>query len=379
MITKLTDQQEKAQAGFKNFVDMEVVPVADAYEREERVCPDLIKKLAGRGYLGAVLPSEYGGGAMSMVTCGILHEEVGRGCSSLRSLLTVHGMVSLAILRWGSQAQRAHWLPLLARGDALAAFALTEPNAGSDSQKIATRARRVGDSYALDGRKKWITFGQIADVFLVFAQCEGKATAFLVEKNCPGLTIKPIHGMLGVRASMLAELVFEDCRVPRVNLIGREGTGVSYVAAAALDFGRYTVACGCVGIGQASLEASLEYAAKRRQFDAYLKDHQLIRQMLTGMVTNVKAARLLCQHAGYLKDQGAPEAIMETSIAKYFASKMATRAASDAVQIHGANGCSSEYPVQRYLRDAKVMEIIEGSTQIQEITIAQYSYQEFGA
>lgn len=183
--------------------------------------------------------------------------------------------------------------------------------------------------------------------------------------------------MLGVRGSMLAELHLNNCQIPQENLVCRQGFGFSHVASSALDLGRYSVACGCVGIAQACLEACIEYTSKRKQFDVYLKEHQLIRQMITEAIANIKAARLLCYQAGYLKDIGDPNSIMETSIAKYFASMIATKVANDAVQIHGGNGCSSEYPVQRYLRDAKIMEIIEGSTQIHEITIAEYGYQEY--
>lgn len=176
---------------------------------------------------------------------------------------------------------------------------------------------------------------------------------------------------------MLAELHLDNCQIPQENIVGRLGFGFSYVASSALDYGRYSVAWGCVGIAQACLEACIRYTSERKQFGVYLKEHQLIRQMIAEMIANVKAARLLCYQAGYLKDIGEPRAIFETSIAKYFASTMVTKVANDAVQIHGANGCSSEYPVERYLRDAKIMEIIEGSTQIQQITIAEYGYQEY--
>lgn len=182
--------------------------------------------------------------------------------------------------------------------------------------------------------------------------------------------------MLGVRGSMLAELHLDDCRISQENLVCRQGFGFSHVASSALDYGRYSVAWGCVGIAQACLEACLQYTSQRKQFELYLKEHPLIRQMITEMIVNVKAARLLCYQAGCLKDVGDPKSIMETSIAKYFASTMATKVANNAVQIHGANGCSSEYSVQRYLRDAKIMEIIEGSTQMQQLTIAEYGYQE---
>jgi hypothetical protein len=214
-------------------------------------------------------------------------------------------------------------------------------------------------------------------VFLLFAQVNGKVTAFLVESDAPGLSIIPITGMLGTRASMLAELHLEDCTVPKESLVGGIGFGLAPIGTSVLDIGRYSVACGCVGIAQACLDATLSFTSSRTQYGTPLKEHQLIQQMVTDMITNVRAARSLCQHAAILKDKGDPASPMETFIAKYFASTIAMKAASDAVQIHGALGCSSEYPVQRYLRDAKVMEIIEGSTQIQQITIAGYGYQHY--
>ena len=377
MQIELTPQQKNAQAEFRTFVDQEIVPHADGYDREECTPPMLIEKLAQRGYLGAVLPKDSGGRGMDMITYGFLNEELGRGCSSLRSLLTVHSMVSHALLKWGSKFQKEYWIPKLASGEVIAAFALSEPNVGSDAKSVETTASISGDSYVLNGKKKWITYGQIADFFLVFVQYQGKPCAFLVERNSPGLLIKPIFGMLGVRASMLAELHLNDCRIPLDNLVCRQGFGFSHVASSALDYGRFSVAWGCVGIAQACLEACIQYTSVRKQFGVYLKEHQLIRQMIAEMVVNVKAARLLCYQAAYLKDIGDPKSIMEVSIAKYFASVVANKVANDAVQIHGGNGCSSEYSVQRYLRDAKIMEIIEGSTQIQQITIADYGYQEY--
>ena len=313
---------------------------------------------------------------MDMLTFGLLNEEFGRGCSSLRSLLTVHSMVTYAIQRWGSRDQKETWLLPLAQGSLVGAFALSEPQIGSDASSIETRAELCGDTYLLNGRKKWITYGQIADLYLVFARLENRVSAFLVERGTPGLDIRPIRGMLGTRASMLAELILHDCAVPKTNLVGGRGFGLASVATSALDIGRFSVACGCVGISQACLDASLSYTSKRQQFGVHLKEHQLIQRMITDMLTNTQAARLLCYNAGYLKDAGAPNTIMETWIAKYFASTTAVKAASDAVQIHGANGCSSDYPVQRYWRDTKVMEIIEGSSQIQQITIAGYGYQQ---
>ncbi|MBW4636664.1 MAG: acyl-CoA dehydrogenase family protein [Gloeocapsa sp. UFS-A4-WI-NPMV-4B04] len=377
MKIELNPQQKNAKATFRAFVDEQIVPYADQCDREERTPLNLIQKLAQKGYLSAVIPQESGGSGMDMITFGLLNEELGRGCSSLRSLLTVHSMVAHALLKWGSRFQKEYWIPKLASGEVIAAFALSEPNVGSDAKSVETTATFSGDSYILNGQKKWITYGQIADIFLVFANCEGKPSTFLVEKNTPGLTIAPISGMLGVRASMLAELHLDNCQIPQENLVCRQGFGFSHVAASALDYGRYSVAWGCVGIAQACLEACIKYTSQRKQFGVYLKEHQLIRQMISEAIANIKAARLLCYQAGYLKEIGDPKSIIETSIAKYFASTIVNKVANDAVQIHGGNGCSSEYPVQRYLRDAKIMEIIEGSTQIQQITIAEYGYQEY--
>ncbi len=377
MKLELSTQQKNTKAEFKAFVNQEICPNAGEWDRKEFTPPELIKKIAQCGFLGAILPQEYGGQGMDMITYGILNEEIGRGCSSIRSLLTVHNMVAHALCKWGNKFQKQYWLPKFASGETIAAFALSEPNVGSDAKSVETTATIAGNLYILNGQKKWITYGQIADVFLVFAKCDGKPTAFLVEKNSPGLSVKPMSGILGVRASMSAELQFNNCQIPEENLVGKLGFGFSYIAATALDYGRYSVAWGCVGIAQACLEACIKYTNERKQFGVYLKEHQLIRQKITQMITNIKAARLLCYQAGYLKDINDPNSIMETSIAKYFASTEATKIANDAVQIHGGNGCSSEYPVERYLRDSKIMEIIEGSTQIQEITIAESGYQDY--
>jgi hypothetical protein len=309
-----------------------------------------------------------------MINFGILHEEIGNACSSVRSLLTVHSMVAYALTKCGGKRLRDAWLTKLATGEAIGAFALTEANSGSDARHLETRAILHGDQYVLNGGKKWITFGQIADVFLVFAHTDAGVSSFLLEKDRPGLSVTPISGMLGTRGSMLAELHFTDCTIPSHNLVGGSGFGFATVASLCLDIGRYSVACGCVGIAQACLDASLVYAETRTQFGAQLKDHQLISQMIAGMVTDIKAARLLCRHAGQLKQAGDPDTVNETLVAKYFAAGAAMRAASHAVQIHGANGCSSDYPVERLFRDAKIMEIIEGSTQILEITIAKHAY-----
>jgi hypothetical protein len=373
---ELTPEQQRLRTAFREFADAQIVSHANAWDQAEVMPMEMVRQLAAKGYLGAVLPVDRGGAGFNMVEFGLLNEELGRGCSSLRSLLTVHSMVALAIWRWGREEQKAQWLEKLGQGKAIAAFALTEPEAGSDAREIKTKAVASSDNFLLSGHKKWITFAQIADLFLVFAKSERGPCAFLLERNTPGLVISPVHGMLGTRASMMAELHLEECRARKQDMIGAPGFGLSHVASSALDCGRYSVAWGSVGIAQACLEACLQYTGRRKQFGAFLRDHQLIQRMIAQMEAGVKAARLLCYHAGQLKDAGDPASMIETSIAKYFACTTAASIARDAVQIHGANGCSSEYPVERFYRDAKIMEIIEGSNEIQEITIAQSACQE---
>lgn len=376
MNLELTPQQRAARDEFRAFVAAEIAPHAGRWDREAAIPMDLVDRLRERRYLGSNVPAEHGGPGRDNLTYGLLTEEIAKGCSSVRSLLTVHDMVAHAIGRWGSPGQRERYLPALARGEILGALALSEPNAGSDAKGVETVARDDGDAWVLDGRKKWTTFGQIAGLFLVLAKLDDKPTAFLVERDLPGVTVKPLPGITGTRASMLAEIFFEGVRVPKESLIGRSGFGVSAVISTALDHGRYSVAWGAVGLGQACLDASRAYAAERRQFGVPIAEHQLIRRMIANMTAEVRAARLLCLRAGWLRDTRDPGATGEIWVAKYFASTMATRAALDAVQIHGANGCSEDYPVERYLRDSRVLEIIEGSTQIQQITIPLFELQE---
>ncbi|HKX31664.1 MAG TPA: acyl-CoA dehydrogenase family protein [Blastocatellia bacterium] len=376
MEIELTQQQLRARADFRRFASTEILPEAERADREEWFSPVILRKMAQRGYLGSILPREWGGQGLDLITYGLLHEEIGRVCSSARSIITVHDMVALAVLKWGNEQQRKGWLPRLACGELIGAFAVSEPEVGSDAKSITTTAERSNGGYLLNGTKRWITSGQIADLFLVLARCRDKPAAFLVERLRPGVSTEPISGLLGVRASMVAQVNFQQCEIPQENLVGREGFGLISVALTALGLGRYSVAAGCVGIVQACLDACLQYTSRRRQFGSLLKEHQLIQAMIAEMATSLKAARLLCYQAGYLKQAGDPREVMETFVAKYFASRAAMQAAVDAVQIHGANGCGGEYPVQRYLRDAKVMELIEGSHQIQQLLIAQYAFQE---
>jgi glutaryl-CoA dehydrogenase (non-decarboxylating) len=374
---RLTEQQCRDRAAFRSFVAKEITPHADQWDEIQELPPALVAGLAAQGYLGALVPTRYGGTGMDAVTFGLLNEAIGYGCSSTRSLLTVHAMVTHAIARWGNEAQREALLPGLATGDLVGAFALTEPGAGSDAGAVLTNADLVPGGYRLTGTKRWITYGQRADLFVVFARCAGGLTAFVLDRDSDGLDIQPIAGMLGTRASMLAELRLRDCTVPGGRLLGRVGFGLAAVAASALDVGRYSVAWGCVGLLAACLDVSLRHADERVQFGRAVREHQLVQRMLANMATSLEAARLLCHHAGCLKDLGDPTTVTATWTAKYFASCAAFRSAADTVQILGATGCGAGHPAQRLLRDAKIMEIIEGSTQLQQTYLAQAAYQAY--
>jgi len=364
----LSEFQRAARLSFRAFVDEHIAPFAAKWDCDQRIPPEVVQQLRAHGYLGAPHPW-HPGGPMDPVTYGLLTEEISRACSSVRSLLTVHDMVALGVWRWGNEHVKSEFAEAVARGEMLCALALSEPEVGSDAAAVAMEAFPDRDEYVLTGRKKWITFGQIADLFLVLARCQGQLAAFIVPGKVPGLVRVAMTGIVGTRASLLAELRLEQCRIPRRYLVGPIGAGLSLVVSSVLDFGRYSVAWGAVGIAQACLDACLLYTAHRKQFGVALREHQLVQRKLTQMIANTRAARLLCYRAGYLRQIEDPGALAETMVAKYFASQVAVSAANDAVHLHGANGLTDEYNVARYLRDAKVMEVIEGSTEIQQQTI----------
>lgn len=364
----------RQQSLYREFAEQYIAPHAAEQDRLLRFDPSVVPALATEGYLAPFLAAEWGGAGMSWVDYGVLHDEVGRACSSVRSLLTVHGMVAYTVMRWGSTEQRQHWLPAMARGEVLGALGISEPDAGSDINGVTTTARAVSGGFIVNGVKKWITIGQIAGLYLVLVKCDGRPTTLLVPRDSPGLTVTALQGITGTRGSMLALLQFDDCFVSAEHLVGRPGFG-NPIAVSALSLGRYSVASGAAGIIQASLDASLAYARRVERFGSRLMDHQLILQMISRMVTDLTSTRLLNREVGRLRDAGDSGEARLAFMAKYHASTAAMRAADNAVQIHGANGCSADYPVERYLRDAKVAEIIEGSTQIQEITIAALEFQ----
>ena len=374
MKISLTEAQQARQAEFRAFADAEIAPHADRHDREERLSEGVIRKMAARGCLGALVPVSHGGLAMDAITFGLLNEEVGRACTAARGLVTVQNMATRVIDRWGTDTQKQRWLRNLAAGDNIAAFALTEPDHGSDAANIQATAEQTDDGYVISGHKRWISYGQIADPFLVFAQADGRPSAFLLERDTPGLAIEPVKGLLGARGCMLAELHLDNCRVPAENLVGNLGFGLVPVAFTALDVGRYSIAWGAVGLAQACLDSSIQYTKRRRQFGARLRDHQLIKRMITDMMVDITAARLLCYQAGLLSESDDHDTLNNMCMAKYHATNMAVRVANDAVQLHGANGYSRDYPVERFLRDAKIGQMIEGSNEMLQLMISRYAY-----
>lgn len=357
------------------FVDERVIPLAEKFDYDGAIPRTFVADVAATGVFGAVVPAAYGGSGLDMVTLGAVHEEFGRGCSSLRSLLTVHTMVAWSISRWGTEAQRNQWLPRLATGEAMASFCLSEVEAGTNTSDIRSSATREPGGWVLRGRKKWITGGQLADLFLVFAKTETGIAAFLVPRDA-GVQTEPINDVLGTRACMLAEVVLDSIHVPAEAELGPSSFAPAFLLTTGLDIGRYSLACGSVGIVQACLDACVAYARERRVGDVLLSEMQLTQAKVADMVTSVLAGRELCRRAGRLKDDGDEATIMATWVAKYFASRAAAKAATDAVQLHGANGCTREYPVARYYRDAKIMEIIEGTSEVQQITVGRAALQQ---
>ncbi len=366
------------RAQVRAFVEEHIRPYADAWDVAGAVPEIVLGQLADAGLWAPFLPVAEGGAGLDMVRLGALHEEIGRGCSSTRSLLTVHTMAAWAVHRWGSPQQHEQWLPAFAAGTRLGAFCLTEPGAGSDIQGISSSAERRDGGWRLNGVKQWITGGQRADVFLFFARTRAGIAAFLVPRETPGVEVVPMNDVLGTKASLIAEVRLQDVALPAEALLGPDGFASGMVVTGVLDLGRYSVAAGSVGIVQACLEASAAHAQSRSVGAGRLRDLQLIRAKISDMVTDAQAGRLLYEHAGRLRDAGDQETLMATFMAKYFASRAAARHASEAVQIHGAIGLGPGHPAGRFFRDAKVAELIEGSTEIQQITIAEHAFRKDG-
>jgi glutaryl-CoA dehydrogenase (non-decarboxylating) len=359
-------RHEGTHEEFKAFVALNVAPFAEQWDRDQRIPDAVIAKVAQCGYLGCSLPREYGGQGWDVVTFGLLNEAFGKGSSALTGVLTVQAMVSLALLKWGTVEQKRTWLPPLAKGEMIGAFALTEPGAGSAMQSLVTEFTQNGEGFVLNGSKKWISCAQFARVFLVFGTLAGRSVACVVPRDTPGLHVEPISDLMGFRAAGLAQLHFQDVAVPTANLVGKPGFALSHVAPVGLHYGRISTACSALGLLRGCFEESVAYATARKIGDRSVGDIGMIRSLIARMGTDVEAGGLLCHNACRAEDEHRPESFEKALMAKYFTSRAAVRAASDAVQIRGAAGCHGSSPVSRYYRDAKIMEIIEGTTQIHE-------------
>lgn len=369
----LTADQRSRGAEFRAFAAAHVAPQAAAWDSAQAIPRAAISALGSEGYFGAMLPADHGGQGWDTVTFGLLNEALGRYDSACTGFVTVQSMISAVILKWGTPAQRRAWLPRLACGEKIGAFALTEPGGGSDLQAITTRLRASGPDgdLVLSGEKKWISCGQLADVFLVFGKLDEKPAACLVPRESAGLEVEPIKDMLGFRAAGLAWLKFHDVPVRAANLVGKPGFALSHVAPVGLHYGRISTACSALGLLRGCFEESTAYAAGRCAGARRIGDFGMIQSMIARMGADLAAAQLLCWDACRAEDEQRPESFTRALVAKYFSSRAAARAAADAIQIHGASGCHESSPVARFFRASKIMELIEGTTQVHERILAQ--------
>ncbi|MFE7043017.1 acyl-CoA dehydrogenase family protein [Streptomyces atratus] len=375
MNLELSEEQEAVRQLAKDFVAREIAPHVVEWDRAENVDKSIVKKLGSLGFLGLTVPEEYGGSGGDHLAYCLVTEELGRGDSSVRGIVSVSlGLVAKTIAAWGDEAQKRHWLPKLTAGEAIGCFGLTEPGTGSDAGNLTTKAVRDGDSYVINGSKMFITNGTWADVVLLFARTDDTPghkgiSAFLLPTDTPGLSRRTIHGKLGLRGQATAEVVLEGVRAPASTLMGPQGKGFS-IAMSALAKGRMSVAAGCVGIAQAALDAAVGYAGEREQFGKSIASYQLVQELISDIAVDVDAARLLTWRVADLVDRGEDFATA-ASKAKLFASEAAVRAANNALQVFGGYGYIDEYPVGKLLRDARVMTLYEGTSQIQKLIIGR--------
>jgi alkylation response protein AidB-like acyl-CoA dehydrogenase len=374
MDLSLNDEQQAFRDLARDFLEKEAIPHRTQWDRDESVDLSIIAKMAEIGFFGLTIPEEYGGLGGDYLTYVLGMEELGRADSALRGIVSVsNGLVGKSILGFGTEEQKQEWLPGIANGTKLGCFGLTEPDTGSDAGNLTSRARKDGSDYVISGQKLFITNGTWADVALVFARTGGDGpkgvTAFLVPTDSPGFEAREIKGKLGLRGQATAELFLTDVRVPGSARLGDEGQGFR-IAMTTLDKGRVSVAAGCVGIVQGCLETAVEYATTRTQFGKKLGAFQLVQELISDMSVDADAARLLVWRCADLIDRGEPFGTA-ASKAKLFASEAAVRAANNAIQVYGGAGYVDEYPAAKYLRDARVMTLYEGTSQIQKLLIGR--------
>ena len=358
----------------ENYAERSIKPIADVVDEKGEFPRFLLPELSEMGFLSVMYPEKFGGENLNFINQGLFVEQAGKYCGNLKNLFLVSmAMVGSAILEYGNKAQINHWLPKLAGGEAIGAFALTEPNHGSNSAGIECKFEPVSGGFLISGQKKWITLGGIADFLLVVAKRSGRTGVFIVESDRPKIHRKDIPGLLGNRASHVAEIELNNVFIPTQNLLGPIEAGNSSLVAKILDIGRYHSAWGGVALGNACLEAMITYSRSRTQFGTKIRTNQLVQQLIGNATTNLSAAKALALQAGHLRDRGDLTATNSTTMAKYFASTTVMQIAQDAVQLHGGVGYSSEAPVARYFREAKAFEIIEGTSQILVQLIAKQS------
>jgi alkylation response protein AidB-like acyl-CoA dehydrogenase len=371
----LTDEQKLIAETAREFADGVIAPRARDSDRAGKFDRELASKLGEMGYLGAPVAEEYGGRGLDYLSYGLIVEQVGRADSSARTVVSVvTSLVAGSIERWGTEEQKQRWLPRLCSGEGLGSFGLTEPDSGSDAASLRTRAEKIDGGWRINGNKMWISLANYAEVALIFAQTDpDKAhrglACFLVPTDSEGYSSQEIHGKLGLRASDTASISLDDIEVGDDALLGEVGDGFK-VAMSALDSGRYSVASGCVGICDGCVDASVAYSTERRQFGVPIARFQLVQELIADMVVRRDAARMLVRRAGALKDAKQPNTV-ETSVAKLYATEAAVASANDAIQVHGGAGYVDDHPVERYLRDARVTTLYEGTSQIQKLIIGR--------
>jgi len=372
---ELSDEQRLIRETARSFTDNEIVERARENDRNEHFDLELVAKIADQGYVGAIVPREYGGAGLDYLTYGLIVEEIGRGCSAMRTVISVNtSLVCSAILRWGTDEQKQQYLPKLCTGEWLGCYALTEPDTGSDAASQRTRARKTDSGWVINGAKMFISLGNYAKLALVFAQTDPTRAhrgiaCFIVDTGQPGFQPREIHHKMGLRGSDTAAISLDDVEVADDAVLGEVGEGFK-IAMSALDSGRYSVAAGCVGICQGCLDASVRYSTERQQFGHPIAAFQLVQEMIADIAVETDAARMLVWRAGYLKDAGKPNTT-ETSIAKLYATEAAIRCANSAIQVHGGSGYVDDYPVERYFRDVRVTSLYEGTSQIQKLIIGR--------
>ncbi len=372
----LTNDQKMLQDQVRKFAQAELAPVAPEIDKSGEFPWANLKKMAKLGLLGMIIPEEYGGAGFDFVSLAIAIEEISRVCATTGVIVAVNNsLASYPILQFGTEEQKKKYLPLLASGEKIGALGITEPNAGSDVAAMESTAKLEGDHYILNGTKRFITNAGEAGIFIVFAYTNRELkhkgiSAFIVERDTPGFSLGKHEDLMGIRATANCELIFEDAKVPKENLLGKEGDGFK-ICMNTLDVSRIDIGAQAVGLAQGALDEAIKYSKERKAFGQPICNFEMIQDMFAEMATQIQAARLLVYYAGYCKDKGMPRFSREAAMAKYYSATIAVDVARKAVQIHGGYGYSKDYAVERMYRDAKILELYEGTSEVQKIIIAR--------